>query len=166
MRHVARGLLLLCCFATLAAADQRVFEGRTLEDALRLLQREGLLIVFSSDVVKPEIRVLVEPRSSVPRQQLDELLAPHGLKADAGPRRLLLVVIDRSAPPREATLAPSANRARTPPRPPSPSQPNATQYADHVTVWGRGEQPLESAGSDSNLTGTAVDLASSVMSGD
>src|SRR4051812_49285838 len=105
MRHVARGLLLLWCFATLAAADQRVFEGRTLEDALRLLQPKGLLIFFSQDVEKRKTRVLAEPRSSAPRQQLDELLAPHGLKADAGPRRLLLVVIDRSAPPREATLA-------------------------------------------------------------
>src|SRR5262245_22926597 len=101
MWHVARGLLLLCCLATLAAADQRVFEGRSLEEALRLLQRAGLPIVFSSDIVKPGMRVLVEPHSSVPRQQLDELLAAHGLKADTGPRRVLLVVVDRSVAPRE-----------------------------------------------------------------
>ncbi|MEO5895573.1 MAG: hypothetical protein ABIS06_07720, partial [Vicinamibacterales bacterium] len=92
MRHVARGLVLLCCFATPARADQRAFAGHSLEEALRVLQRAGLPIVFSSEVVKPGMRVLVEPHSSMPRQQLDELLAPHGLKADTGPRRVILVV--------------------------------------------------------------------------
>src|SRR4051812_47516097 len=97
MRHVVLGVVLLSCVATLTEAGQHVFEGRSLEEALRVLQREGLPIVFSSEVVRPAMRVLIEPHSSVPRQQLDELLAPHGLKADGGPRRVLLVVSDRSA---------------------------------------------------------------------
>ena len=167
MRHVARGVVLICCFATIAAAEQQVFEGRSLEEALRVLQRAGLPIVFSSDVVKTGMRVLVEPRSSVPRQQLDELLVPHGLKADSGPRRVLLVVVDRTVSAREP-----ARRERSPTRtkaaqgPPSPAPPEASQYSDRVTVWGWSENPPDSAGSDTRLTGTAVDTASSVLSGD
>ena len=127
MRHVARSLVLLCCCATLAAADQKVFEGRSLEEALRVLQRAGLPIVFTSEVVKPGMRVLLEPHSSVPRQQLDELLAPHGLKADAGPRGVLLVVIDRSAALREsAPRARSATRTTTAQRPPPLPPPEAS----------------------------------------
>jgi hypothetical protein len=108
--------------------------------------------------------VLVEPRSSVPREQLDELLAPHGLRADTGPRRLLLVVVDRSIAPREPSpherKATGANAAQGPP------SPHASQYVDRVTVWGRIEHPSQSGGSDTSLTGTAVDTVSSVLSGD
>ena len=167
MQHVVRGLVLLCCFATLAAADQRVFEGRSLEEALRVLQRAGLPIVFSSEVVNPGMRVLVEPHSSVPRQQLDELLAPHGLKADTGPRRVLLVVVDRSAASREpAPRDRSAPGTRAAQRPPSTSSPETSYYTDRVTVRGWSEHPPDGAGSDTRLTGTAVDTASSVLSGD
>ena len=162
--HVAPGVVLLCCFAALAAADQQVFEGRSLEEALRVLQRAGLPIVFSSEVVTPGMRVLVEPQSSVPRQQLDELLAPHGLKADTGPRRVLLVVVDRYATARQpGQREPSATRTKVAQRPPAPAP---AQYSDRVTVWGWSEHPPDSAGSETRLTGTAVDTASSVLSGD
>ena len=167
MRHVARGLVLLCCCATVVAADQTVFQGRSLEEALRVLQRAGLPIVFTSEVVKPGMRVLLEPHSSVPRQQLDELLAPHGLKADAGPRGVLLVVIDRSAALREpAPHARPATRTTTAQRPPPLPPPEASQYADRVRVWGWSEHTPGSAGSETRLTGTAVNTASSVLSGD
>src|SRR6188508_995498 len=167
MRHVACGLVLLCCCATLVAADQTAFQGRSLEEALRVLQRAGLPIVFTSEVVKPGMRVLLEPHSSVPRQQLDELLAPHGLKADVGPRGVLLVVIDRSAALREpAPHARPATRTTTAQRPPSSPPPETSQYADRVRVWGWSEHTPGSAGSETRLTGTAVNTASSVLSGD
>jgi len=79
MRHIARAFLLLLCWAAASAAEQQVFRGRPLQEALRLLQQAGLPIVFSSEVVNPSMRVVVEPRAATPRQQLDELLAPHRL---------------------------------------------------------------------------------------
>ena len=57
MWHVARTFALMLCGAALTAAGERSFEGLQLEEALRLLQRAGLPIVFSSEVVKPEMRV-------------------------------------------------------------------------------------------------------------
>lgn len=68
------------------------FEGRRLEEALRALQAKGLRIVFSSEIVTPEMRVLAEPRANAPRQILDELLQPHGLKAEEGPGNVIQVV--------------------------------------------------------------------------
>lgn len=66
--------------------------GRTLEDALRELQSRGLPIVFTSQLVRPEMRVLAEPEASDPRRILDQLLAPHGLRAEEGAVGTLVVV--------------------------------------------------------------------------
>ncbi|MEO5894224.1 MAG: TonB-dependent receptor [Vicinamibacterales bacterium] len=94
-------------------------------------------------------------------------MAPHGLKADTGPRRVILVVVDHSSAAREpAPRERSAPRTRTAQQPPSPSSPEASRYADRITVWGWSEHPPDTAGSDTRLTGTAVDTASSVLSGD
>ena len=156
MWHVARGLVLLCCCATFGAADQKVFAGRSLEEALRLLQRGGLPVVFSSEIVKPGMRVLVEPHSSDPRQQLDELLAPHGLKAETGPRRVLLVVADRNAAAREpgqrATVSNSAQGVRNDGHRHPRSE--TSQYSDRVTVWGWSEHPPAIAGSETTADRT------------
>ena len=102
------------CWAGVSAADQQLFAGRRLDEALRILQQAGLPIVFSSEVVTPGMRVLVEPRADSPREQLGELLAPHRLKAEAGPGRVILVVPDRqaAAPPQRARPAPRTGDAR------------------------------------------------------
>ena len=68
------------------------YQGRFLADALRELQSQGLRIVFSSATVTPELRVKTEPRATIPRQVLDELLAPHRLQARDGPGGVLLIV--------------------------------------------------------------------------
>src|SRR5919106_415496 len=79
--------------ATSAAAQgSEQFKGRSLVDALRVLQARGLQIVFSSATVTPDLRVRSEPRAATARQQLDELLAPHGLKARDGPGGTIQVV--------------------------------------------------------------------------
>ncbi len=166
MRHLARALVVLVCWAAPVAADQRVFEGHRLEEALRLLQRGGLPIVFSSEVVKPDMRVLAEPRSTTPRQQLDELLAPHGLKAEGGPGRRILILPDhsRTARQRAARAAPSArtDRARTGPA----TDRELIQYTDSVTVWGLGQQPIDRAGAEATFNGGALHAAGSVLSSD
>jgi Ca-activated chloride channel family protein len=58
----------------------------------RDLQSLGLKVVFSSELVRPDMRVVAEPKSTALRKILDEVLAPHGLRAAAGPKDTWLVV--------------------------------------------------------------------------
>lgn len=74
------------------AQTARRYAGRPLADVLRDLQALGLRVVFSSELVRPEMRVASEPKSSDPRTILDEVLGPHGLRAAAGPKDTWLVV--------------------------------------------------------------------------
>ena len=92
--------------AALLAAPPR-FAGRPLAEALRELQAGGLQVIFSSDLVRPEMRVGTEPAGPSPREALDQLLAPHGLRAQPGPGGSLLVL-----------AAPSEPRPRSQPQPP------------------------------------------------
>src|SRR5262245_15616767 len=78
-RSLAAALLLVLALAGTAAAD---WLGRPLTEALRELQSRGLRIVFTSQLVRPEMRVEAEPSSGDPRRILDEILAPHGLRAE------------------------------------------------------------------------------------
>jgi len=82
----------LLALAALFAIAQARYAGRPLADVLRELQGRGLNIVYSSDLVKPEARVLAEPRATNDRRILDEVLAPHGLVAKNGPRGVILVI--------------------------------------------------------------------------
>jgi hypothetical protein len=89
--------------ARLAAQEQRrALAGRPLADVLRELQVSGLKIVFSSELVRPGMRVQKEPASTSDRQILDEVLKPHGLGVQSGPRGMLLVV--RSNPRQPANV--------------------------------------------------------------
>jgi hypothetical protein len=75
-----------------AAQTAGRYAGRSLADVLRDLQSLGLKVVFSSELVRPEMRVATEPTSTTPRKILDEVLEPHKLRAAAGPRGTWLVV--------------------------------------------------------------------------
>jgi hypothetical protein len=86
------------------------YAGRPLTDALRDLQMQGLKIVFSSELVRPDLRVLAEPRAKSPRKVLDELLRPHGLEVRNGPAGTLLIVA-RARPAPAAKPAPAAAAA-------------------------------------------------------
>lgn len=81
-------LLLVLSLGTAGAA----WLGRPLTDVLRELQSRGLRIVFTSQLVKPEMKVETEPVSGDPRRILDEVLAPHGLKAEERVGGTLVVV--------------------------------------------------------------------------
>ena len=78
------------------AGEVERFVGLELAEALQILQRRGLAVVFSSAVVRPSMIVATEPRARGPRRLLDELLRPHGLDVAKGPRGRLIVV--RAAP--------------------------------------------------------------------
>ena len=78
-----------------AAAEEpqgAAFRGATLPEALERLEGAGLEILYSSDLVRPSMKVLSEPRGRWPREILDEILTPHGLRAQPGPAGTILIV--------------------------------------------------------------------------
>jgi hypothetical protein len=143
--------------ATTALAGQphERYRGRPLADALRTLQASGLRIVFTSTIVPPDLRVSVEPSARSARQQLDELLAPHGLAVEEGPGRVLQVVRARpttTAPPRRAS--PVTTRSFAP-----------GLHAEHVTVNGL-QQADSGVPSQLRLTRTAIEQMQSIVADD
>jgi Ca-activated chloride channel family protein len=105
-RLAAIVLLLLALLASTAAAASRAYLGLTLAEALADLQRQGLRIIYSSDLVRDEMRVVQEPSASWHHEVLEQLLAPHGLAARVGPGGSLLVVRAGPAPVLVRLLAP------------------------------------------------------------
>lgn len=85
---------MLCMGAVVHGQPDRPaqYEGQSLAKVLADLQVRGLRIIFSSEVVRPEMRVAAEPRRASLRQILDEILEPHGLIAQDGPGGSVLVV--------------------------------------------------------------------------
>lgn len=82
-----------CLIASSASAQSTSrYAGRPLADALRDLQARGLKVVFSSELVKPAMRVAIEPKATMPRKILDEILEPHRLRVMRGAKGALLVV--------------------------------------------------------------------------
>ncbi len=104
-----RRRLLLCLGLGLALAtagalplagstiDGSIYACRPLAAALEDLQARGLPIVFSSNLVRDDLRVEKVPTAGSPRRLLDQLLAPHGLRVQDGAGGRLLVVQDFSA---------------------------------------------------------------------
>ena len=109
------------------------FKGRSLASALVKLQESGLKIIFSTELVRPDMIVSEEPRASQRPEILDELLAPHGLQSSPGPSGALLVV---KAPAPKA--APGGKAGKKPPH--TPQEPEVLQVREHVDV--RAGDPL------------------------
>ena len=63
-----------------------------LSSAVADLERRGLAVLYSSDLVRPWMKVAAEPTAIDPAGVLVEILRPHGLAARPGPGGLLLVV--------------------------------------------------------------------------
>ncbi|MCP4205109.1 MAG: TonB-dependent receptor [bacterium] len=77
-----------------AADPSSLFAGVTLAEGLRSLQKRGLKIVFTTNVVRPGMKIATDPESEASdlRAVLDELLAPHDLESRDAPNRTLVVV--------------------------------------------------------------------------
>jgi hypothetical protein len=101
----------------IASQDLDKYAGRPVADVLQELQRSGLPLVFSDDLVPRELRVKSEPKATGPREIALEILAPHGLTLNDGPRGRLIVIKN----PRVAGPAPTPPPARVqlPPRQPA-----------------------------------------------
>ena len=102
----AWGLLLACCLNTCLAADV-VWQGRPVSEFLNSLNGEGFRIIFSSDVVTDELRVLEEPGTADAINGLRAVLEAHNLLLERGPSNTWLVR-QKSVPASVATAASAA----------------------------------------------------------
>jgi len=75
------------------------YAGRPLVDVLGEIEQRGMRLVYSSQLVKPEMRVMSEPRAKSDRALLSEILVPHGLTTKDGPGGVVLIV--EAAPKKE-----------------------------------------------------------------
>src|SRR6185436_4039752 len=110
LRHFTALCLLAGAFfwsapAFAQTASRPSYAGRQLAEVLRDLQSRGLKIVFSTELVRPDMKVTEEPRSAAPRKILDEVLKPHGLEVRSGAGGSLLVV--RGPGKKKSTTQPS-----------------------------------------------------------
>ena len=113
-RSRRRALGWVCAFAAsvASAAETPGYAGQRLIDALADLESRGLAVLYSSDLVRPWMRVRSAPQASDPRATLAEFVAPHGLAVRDGPNgSVLLVKAPRER--REASLADDAPTTRT-----------------------------------------------------
>lgn len=106
------------------------FRGLSLTAAIQILQRRGLAIVFTSNLVRPAMRVEREPLGDSLPQLLAAILAPHGLRAVPGAGGRLIVV---TAPP------PAPDRRGQRPAPPE----IVTKFEEAIVVTPGGEQRPE-----------------------
>lgn len=88
----AIALVSLACVAPVVADELPEFQGLALAEALELLESRGLRILYSSELVRPTMRVVEEPVAGDPREMLEEILFPHALAIQDGPGGSVLVV--------------------------------------------------------------------------
>lgn len=91
-------LLCLLVWMSASSALAQFTPGMPLSEALLKLRQRGLDLVFSTQIVKAEMRVVAVPSSLEPRQILEELLAPHGLAVAEGPGEVLVVISKPAVP--------------------------------------------------------------------
>lgn len=110
--------------------------GLRLGQALAELQRQGVPVIFSDELVRPDMRVGVEPAGATSRIRLNHLLRPHGLMVRNGPGGTLLVVRH----PRARARLPVVPRPAAGPPPlsvPPPDAVDALRFAMTVDVADR-----------------------------
>jgi outer membrane receptor protein involved in Fe transport len=95
MRRHTLILVLVLALVPLAgnSQDSSPFIGRPLAEVLTQLQAEGLQIIFSTAVVTPSMFVEHEPEGNDPRRILDQILEPHGLRAEDGFGDTVLILV-------------------------------------------------------------------------
>lgn len=110
-RHGIFAVVLFVCQPAIGANGP--WQGKPLADYIESLQGNGLRIIFSSDLVLEEYRVIEEPQSADREQALREVLAPYGLMLAAGPGGSWLVTRRAgSRPPASEDAAEPADGAK------------------------------------------------------
>jgi len=108
-----RKLTLLLTFLPGVAAAT-AYLGQTVEQALELLRERGIALFYSSDLVKPWMRIEREPQATEPRALLVEILTPYGITVSDGPDGSLLLVRAAQRAPRQAAPGAPHRPAPTP----------------------------------------------------
>jgi outer membrane receptor protein involved in Fe transport len=80
---------LIACHGVSGA--EQSWQGAQLEDYIDELRSRGLRIIYSTDLVREDYRVQVEPATDDPATALREVLAPYGLTLTTGPAGTLLI---------------------------------------------------------------------------
>ena len=86
------GFLIVVATIAIRAFAAPPYKDRTVASVLEELRASGLNIVYSTSVVRPDMRVVSEPRATGGRALLEEVIAPHRLRVETGPGGRLLVV--------------------------------------------------------------------------
>ena len=113
-RFGASSILLLLCFPAVAADE--IGKGMPLGDYIEVLQRQGLRVIYSSDLVLDEYLLRQVPAASDPAIALREALAPYGLILADGPGGSLLVTRGEQALPPVIARVRRWKRSRCPNR--------------------------------------------------
>lgn len=88
--------LFFLCHPAVGAGDSS--PGVALKDYIESLRRQGLRIIYSTDLVLDEYRVVDEPASPDPEAALRDALAPYGLVLTSGPAGSLLITRSEEIP--------------------------------------------------------------------
>jgi hypothetical protein len=104
-RAFPAAVVVVVIFSAAGLLAQSKYVGRTLVEVLKEFQAAGVKVVYSSELVRTDLRVTAEPRARSPRRILDELLNPHGLEIRNGPNGTLLIVKSARRPSRAASVA-------------------------------------------------------------
>jgi len=83
--------------STPAAAQAPAREGRPIVDIIAEMRERGAVIIYSDELLSGDMRALEAPSAADPFDSLREMLRPHGLTLERGPRDSWLVVRDGSA---------------------------------------------------------------------
>ena len=102
-------MLLAVAAAPTGAAE---LKGRSLVDAIASLEADGLVVYYSSDLVRPWMIVREEPAAVEPALILEEILRPFDLATRRGPADSLLIVRREAGPPESADILPGASPDR------------------------------------------------------
>lgn len=72
------------------------YVGQSLVSAIAALESDGLVVYYSSDLIRPWMTVKSEPASNAPADVLAEILAPYALTLNEGPYGSLIVTRDEN----------------------------------------------------------------------
>ena len=148
-RYMATTILLIATMAVAQASGSGQtgkYAGRPVADVLRELQTAELRIIFSDDLVPAALRVKSEPTSRNAREIAEQILAPHGLTVQKGPRGTLIVVVRPKTPPRLTTPRPPTTREAPSVAEPPPAVPIPVRIEERVEVTDRLRETGAAAG--------------------
>ncbi|HZF25816.1 MAG TPA: TonB-dependent receptor [Steroidobacteraceae bacterium] len=94
--------MVLACAAA-DAAEAAHYAGRPLSDVIEEMRRDGLRLVYNTQLVPPSLRVTREPHAGEPIKMLEEMLEPLGLGVSrVGDNVYALVALTKSDSPQPA----------------------------------------------------------------